>query len=299
MTFGTFAHIVEIRTKTVSVSSFLIGTLGAVHLEGTFGLPRFLLMMVAVLSTDMGTTAFNTYFDFRRGTDDPHFNRERDKVLVHEGIPPGSALLVALALFGIAGIYGFALANLTGWPVIAAGVAGLLVGFLYTGGPFPISRSPFGELFAGGFLGPVLILVSGYVQSGSLPEGILPLSLPSFLLIASILTVNNTCDREGDRASGRRTLAILLGGHRASLLIVGMGAAAYTAAFLLVPAEILPPFSLPALLIAAAVSAREYRRMLRRGFSHDTKGASMGSILRIFSAWSLAAISGLAVGIAG
>jgi 1,4-dihydroxy-2-naphthoate octaprenyltransferase len=297
MTVTQFARVVEIRTKVISLSSLLIGTLFAAYAAGRFSLPRFLLMAVAALAVDMGTTAFNTFFDFIRGVDDPRFNRETDKVLVHEGVPPLAALLVSAELYAVALVYGSALAVLAGRPVAIAGGFSLVAGFLYNGGPLPLSRTPLGEFFAGGFLGPVLILLACYVQAGAISIEAVAAALPSFLLIASVLTVNNTCDIEGDRAAGRRTLSIRLGRRAAAALLVLQGAAAFLAALLLAAARILPPASLLLLPPAAGLAAVEYRRMLRRGFAHATKGPSMRGILRVFTLYSLAVVLALAAGL--
>ena len=181
MTLRRFFKIVEIRTKIVSLSTFFLGTLYAYYATGRFSPVLFVLMFIAVLCVDMGTTAFNSYFDFRRGVDTRTFNRESDKVLVHEGVGAESALAISFALFGIAGIVGLAVSRLTSFWIGGAGALGMLVGFLYTGGPHPISRTPFGEFFAGGFLGTALFLVSFVVQTGRLSLDAFLVSLPSFL----------------------------------------------------------------------------------------------------------------------
>lgn len=36
----------------------------------------------------------------------------------------------------------------------------MAIGYLYTGGPIPISWTPFGELFSGLFMGMIIILLS-------------------------------------------------------------------------------------------------------------------------------------------
>jgi 1,4-dihydroxy-2-naphthoate octaprenyltransferase len=61
-----------------------------------------------------------------------------------------------------------------------------------------------------------LIAVSCYVQSRALDPRIVWLGLPSSTLIATILSVNNACDIEGDARAGRRTLAIVLGRDNAA-----------------------------------------------------------------------------------
>jgi 1,4-dihydroxy-2-naphthoate octaprenyltransferase len=269
---------VEIRTKIVSVSSFLLGTLYAATVVA-LDLFVTVVMFLAVLAVDMGTTAFNSFFDFQRQVDSLEFEREADKVLLHEGVAPGAALIVAGGLFFLAVALGLILTFVVGIEIALIGALSMAVGFFYTGGPRPLSSTPFGELFAGGFLGSVLLILSAYVQTEHLSWDMVLISLPSMLLVASILTVNNACDIEGDRAAGRRTLAILLGGRRIRLAIYLQGIGAYSLALVVYPTE---PIHTVVLVFAFAISAAIYLRMHRRGFRHSTKPAAMADISRVF-----------------
>jgi len=305
MTLNQFFRIVEMRTKIISISTFSTAVLYTLFRTGYFNLLRFLLMAAAVLLVDMGTTAFNIYYDYRRGVDRADFEKEREKVLVYEGVPPGAALLTALALFAGAALFGLIIGLLTGLQVILAGALSMAVGYFYTGGPYPISRTPVGELFAGGFLGTVLFLITWFVMAGYLPdypelpvEAVLA-SLPSLFLIASILTVNNTCDIEGDRIAGRRTFSILFGKKAGETLVFVLGFLGYGTAFVLgLPGvEVFPALS-PIMVAAASVPAvLEYRSLHRRGYSQATKGPSMGSISKIFILYTLAMWLSLGTGI--
>jgi len=167
---GNFLAVVEIRTKVVSVSSFLLGTLFAMRCLSVQGIGaihwgRALSMFLATLCVDMGTTAWNTYFDYLRGTDDPRINREPDKVLIHGGLPPAYAFWTALWLYIAAMVGGLVLSFQVGFWILPVGAACMAVGFFYNAGPLPISHTPFGELFAGGFLGSGLFLISFGVQT--------------------------------------------------------------------------------------------------------------------------------------
>ncbi len=288
MSVRDFFDIVELRTKAVSVTSFALGTLAAVHAGARFSWPVAALTLVAALCVDMGTTAFNSFFDYERRVDDARFNRERDKVLVHGGIAPGWALVIGLALYALASPLGLALAVLRGVGVLAVGAAGMWVGFFYNGGPRPISHTAFGELASGGFLGAILFLLSYYLQAGRLTPDAWLAGVPLLLLVASILTVNNTCDIEGDRAAGRRTLSILLGARGAEALVYALGFFAYGAASALIARRALPAAAAIPLAAALVYTLVTYRGMHRRGFSHATKGPLMGAILRVLKAYGLA-----------
>lgn len=293
MTFRDFFAVVELRTKIVSVSSFALGTLYAAWADGVFSPLRAALMLAATLAVDMGTTAWNSYFDYIRGTDDARFNREDDKVLVRGGVSPGAALFASAGLFALAVPLGLVLSALAGWWVAAAGAVCMAAGFLYNAGPLPISHTPFGELFAGGFLGTALFLISRGVQTvpaaagGLAAEGAILASLPSLLFIASILTVNNTCDIDGDREAGRRTLSIIAGRAAGEALVYLLGFSACALLLVLAYSGEAPLPAAPAGLLIAVFSVREFRGMRSRGYGHATKGRNMGSILRIFTVYSL------------
>jgi 1,4-dihydroxy-2-naphthoate octaprenyltransferase len=303
MSWQAFLRIVEIRTKIVSVSTFVLALLSTLWAVGSIPWYLAVLLFVAILAIDMGTTAFNTFFDFERGVDAAETNRETDKVLVHQRVAPGYALVTGLGLFAFAAVLGLFLVVWTGWPLLVLGAASLAVAFLYSGGKKPISSTAWGEFFAGFFLGTVLWVVVVYVLTAPnhwLPEfwWKVPLtSLPSFLFIASILTVNNCCDREGDTRAGRRTLAILLG-PRANILVLLQPLAAYLVLGILAGTGFLPWSFLIAAVLGPAATVPIWRAMFHRGFRHETKGPNMGAVSRSFLIFTLVCVAAWATGIA-
>ena len=298
MNFRQFLRVVEIRTKIVSLSGLLIGTLGALYYGHAFSWIDCLLLWASALAVDMGTTAFNSFFDYYHQVDTRAFNLEKDKVLVHEKVPPGAALLIALGLYALAAVLGLVLAMAVGWELLLAGVICMAVGFLYNGGPLPISRTPAGELFAGGFLGYFLPVLTYFVFTRQFVSPMLILALPSFLLVASILTVNNTCDIIGDTAAGRRTFSILIGATAARWLIPLQGLAAWIIIVVILILGLLPAPSAIPLALAGALSIPLYFAMDKRGYSHLSKGPSMGGIARIFQLYTLGLSLALVIALA-
>lgn len=292
MTFRQFLRIVEIRTKIVSVSTLLLGLLYVLLVRSYIEPVRAILVVLAALFVDMATTAFNTYFDFERSVDSKATNRESDKVLVHEGLAPGYALVTSLVFYFLAAVLGIVLTLMEGWIVLVLGLASLAVGYLYSGGPYPISRTPLGELFAGGFLGTILFLVVAVTQGLPINGPLVIASIPSLIHIAGILSVNNTCDIVGDRKAGRKTLSILIG-VQASKLLIGLELLAAYFCILLVLPPTVPTVAL--IVFGLCASFVQYRSMLRMGFSHETKGPSMGAISKSFMFFTL--VFALAIGI--
>ncbi|MFA7540284.1 MAG: prenyltransferase [Sphaerochaetaceae bacterium] len=282
MKFVQFNRIVEIRTKIISMGTFLSGSLFALATTQSWSWPRFLVMLLAVLFVDMGTTGFNSYFDFINGTDRAQYNLEKDKVLVHEGVSPSLALLISVTLFILAAILGLLLAHWTSYWLIPIGGVSMMVGFLYTGGPYPISRTPFGELFAGGFLGSLLFVLSYYVQTLTFKWSAIVVSLPLLLLIGEILMVNNSCDHMADKIAGRRTLAILLGEQKSVIASRSILLGALLVQLLLPLLGLIPMVTLFFTIGGALLALPIWVKMEKRGFSLETKGISMGGISKIY-----------------
>ncbi len=296
VSFLDVLQIVDIRTKIVSVSSLLIGTVYAYSLTHQFSPLLFLLMLAATLLVDMGTTGFNSYYDFLRGVDTVHTDVERWKALVQRHVDPALAWKLAWLLFVLAAAFGLAIGAYVDWRVVLVGAACMLIALAYSGGPLPIASMPVGEVFAGGLLGAVLIAVAAFVQMHALDARVWWLGLPSSVLIATILSVNNACDIEGDARAGRRTLAIVLGRERAETMIHAQCGATLVLALALIPLGVLSLATAIPLALVAAIGWRELRAMHARGFSHATKAACMGGISKVFMAYTAAIL--LATGVA-
>jgi 1,4-dihydroxy-2-naphthoate octaprenyltransferase len=227
----------------------------------------------------MGTTGFNTFFDFENQVDRKAHNRESDKVLIHQNVPPAYALVISVILFFFAVVFGGILILRVGLSLLVLGLLSLSAGYLYSGGPLPISRTPFGEIFAGGFLGSVLFFVVTLSQGVPISAEVILASLPSTIFIASILTVNNTCDISGDKQAGRKTLSILCGYKISVGIIIFEILLAYSLAFFAFEIT-----TIRALILAAGMflSLLTITSNIKKGFTHETKGPSMAGISKSF-----------------
>jgi 1,4-dihydroxy-2-naphthoate octaprenyltransferase len=139
----------------------------------------------------------------------------------------------------------------------------MMVGYLYAGGPHPISATPFGEIFAGGVMGSGIILLSCFIQQKFVNGFDVLVSIPSAILIGAILTANNIRDLQGDRNHGRRTLVILLGHQRAVRLLACSLLAANFWIVALVAARALSPWTL--LVLGSLWPSMAAIRILRAG----------------------------------
>ena len=206
-------RLVRPHSLTASLVPVLVGSIWAFSCTRTLHIGLFLAMLIASCAIQIATNLFNEYYDYVRGLD------TKDSVgiggtIVHDGASPKFVLNLALGLYGLAALLGIYICYNSSWYLLLIGAFCMLIGYLYTGGPFPISASPFGELFAGGFLGTGVICISYFIQTGSVTWHTVAISVPVMVLIGLILTGNNIRDRVGDAANGRRTLVILLGHKR-------------------------------------------------------------------------------------
>ena len=114
---------------------------------------------------------------------------------------------------------------------------------LLTGKPFHLGYKGLGELIVLVFMGPVMVLGSYFVQVQRFELTPLLLSLPVAFLVAAILHANNMRDLESDRASGKQTLATLLGrdGARTEYYLLVFGS--YAVVLALAALRIAPPMA--------------------------------------------------------
>ena len=295
-TLADYLKIVDIRTKIVSVSSLLVGSSWALATAPErFSWGLFALMFAATVLVDMGTTGFNSYFDFVTGVDTSESDQERFKALVQRRIDPRVALHLSFALYVAAMPLGLAIGARSGWGVVGTGAFCMLFAYFYSGGPHAISRTPVGEFFAGGLLGGVLIVVAAFVHTQRVDAATILVGIPSSLIIAGILSTNNACDRVGDARAGRRTLAIVLGPERSDRPVFALVAAAYAAVALLAALRVLPPWAFLPMLASAAHAWRTLAAMRKRGWSHATKAANMGGISLVFVVFTACLLASFAL----
>ncbi|OYD07097.1 1,4-dihydroxy-2-naphthoate polyprenyltransferase [Paludifilum halophilum] len=247
------------HTLTASFVPVLIGTALALPVT-EIHVPVFLAMLVASILIQSATNMFNEYFDFKRGLDTAE-SVGIGGAIVRHGITPRTVMAIAVGCCAAAVGLGIYICLVSSWWLAAIGSVCIATGYLYTGGPYPIAYSPFGEIVSGLFMGLVIIGISFFIQTGTVSDTAILTSVPVSILIGNILMANNIRDRVGDEKNGRRTLAILLGHKGAVRLLAGMFAAAYVWLVVLTLTEVVPPESLLALLsLPKAVQAvREFK----------------------------------------
>ena len=158
----------------------------------------------------IGTNFANDYFDFIKGADTDErlgFERATAAGLIKPETMRNATIFTMLTAF-VAGLY---LVWIGGWIVLAIGLASLLFGVLYTGGPYPLGYNGLGDIFVFIFFGFVAVMGTYYVNALQWSALSAWASIPIGALCVNILVVNNLRDVDQDRIANKRTLGVLFG----------------------------------------------------------------------------------------
>ena len=202
---------------TILGAAFSYYAFGALH--GT-GLAIFhtILIFLAVVSAQIIANLWNELKDFKSGLDAGQKIGNAGS-LTRGAVTPKLISTMIKVLMIVPIIIGLYLSATITWWYIPAGIICILISFLYSGGPKPISRTPFGEISSGIAMGFAIVLITGYAWTRELSLAFLIPALPATLLVGSIMLTNNIRDIRNDEKHGRRTLPIVLGRDRAISLM--------------------------------------------------------------------------------
>lgn len=208
-TWKIWWELIRPHTLTAAFVPVLLGSVLAL-LEGKTNGLLFAAMMVASILIQAATNLFNEYYDYKRGLDSEKSVGIGGGIVRH-GMKPQLIMTLALSMYGISVLLGVYICASSSWWLAAVGSICMLMGYLYTGGPFPISYTPLGELFSGLFMGFLIILIAFFIQTGYVSNTAILVAVPSGILVGLINLANNLRDHDNDKANGRKTIPVVLG----------------------------------------------------------------------------------------
>ncbi len=249
------------RTLPAAVAPVAVGSALAAH-DHRFDPTAAGICLAFALLVQIGTNLANDYYDFVHGADT--VARVGPRRAVESGLVPPEAMRRAMAaVLAAAFVVGLGLIHWGGLWMLAVGVASILCGIAYTGGPWPLGYHGLGDLLVFVFFGLVAVSITYFVQARRITEYVVLAGVPMGLLAANILLVNNYRDAETDAAAGKRTLVVRFGrrfarGQHAASLCLALGIpliflAGGFGAWCLLP------------LLAAPVAASHVRRLAAAG----------------------------------
>ena len=198
------------RTLPTAIAPVVAGSAMAAAMGGLALLRAFLALFVALFLV-IGVNFANDYSDGIRGADGA--DRVGPLRLVGSGVTdPQHVKAAAMGCFGAAGVVGLVLVALCGhWWLLAVGVACVAAAWYYTGGERPYGYRGWGEIFVFVFFGLVAVTGTTYTQTDRVDAATWLTAVLIGALACAVLVSNNLRDIDGDRESGKRTLATRLG----------------------------------------------------------------------------------------
>ncbi len=273
-------------TLGIAVAPVLVGSACA-HLRGSFRAGPAVAALLGAVLILIGTNLANDVFDFEKGADTK--DRLGPTRVTQSGLLSPSAVRAGMwTAFALATLCGLYLAWVAGLVVIAIGVASILAGIAYTGGPYPLGYNGLGDVFVFAFLGLVAVGGTVFVQTGGVPSLALLCAVPIGALATAVLVVNNVRDVDTDRLAGKRTLAVRLGRAGAIAEYHVMTLFAYAVPVVLVLAGKLAPWALLPVLTVPLAVRNNLRLRSHRGAALNLLLKQTAQLLLLYSVlWSI------------
>jgi 1,4-dihydroxy-2-naphthoate octaprenyltransferase len=210
----------RVRTLPLAVAPIVLGS-AAADLVDRFDFNLAGLALMVALFLQIGVNYANDYSDGIRGTDN---NRVGPLRLTGSGlVRPRAVKQAAFISFALAAASGLAIVVITSqWWLIGLGAIAILAAWYYTGGKRPYGYAGLGELVVFIFFGLVATVGTTYIQTLGFDAMSLLLGINFGFYASAVLLINNIRDIETDRASGKNTIAVLLGAKRAKLIYVAL-----------------------------------------------------------------------------
>lgn len=219
------------------------------------------MFFIAMFLFNMAVDINDNYQDYTKADDNQaaEWKKHTNIIGVHHLNVRGIFALMA-SFTVVAALIGLYLVWVTGWPLLVMGIFCFLVGYLYAGGPKPLSGTPTGEFFAGFTMGFMIMAITVYLnlyQTTALTwvlwGRVLLASGVAVMAIAALLLANNICDAQEDLDLNRTTIVYFIGKRRALWLFAGFYVVGYLTLIASALLGALPVWSLLALVSAIPV----------------------------------------------
>ncbi len=286
-------------TATI-VPVFLGLAIAARH--GAFDWLTALLTVIGASLVHLAANVTNDIFDELSGADRENGTPTQfsggSRVVFYGLLSMRRLSVVAASLYAGAIVIGLLLLALRpSWALLWIGVAGVIIGYSYTGPPLKLVYRGLGEIAIAVGFGPIMLLGAYVVQTGRVAWEPFIASLPVAILIALILYVNEIPDRRSDAVAGKRTLVVRLSPPTVRAIYGVAAALAFALIVVGVAAGVLPWPTLIA-LAALPLALRVYNGIQQHYDSPYTLMAVMGTNVKLHLYTGLLLLAGYLVALA-
>lgn len=248
-----FNALVQIQTIIISALPYIIGSLMASYYYHHFNLVYWLWLFIAVISFHLAVNGHNQYTDYLRYK--KNHVTSYNNILEKFDISRKWARNIIILLILVSATIGIILSFKVGWIILLIGFFSYLIGYCYSGGPYPILKTPFGEPASGITMGYNITLLGLYINIYNIhpfddffwAKAII-VACPAIFVIANVMLANNICDMEEDVKIGRKTLPYYIGHKNALIVLCTYYALAYIFLILTIVLHYLPTLALCSLL---------------------------------------------------
>ena len=158
----------------------------------------FPIIILSSVSIQIATNLWNDAADASSGLDQASERLGPPRATSLGLLKAWHVRLAAFLFLLLAALCGLYLVYVGGWPILLIGIVGIICAFGYSSGPYPISGSPYGEVFVIIFFGIMAVMGSAYLLTGTWSEVSFWAGFYIGLPAAAVLVVNNYRDRVGD-----------------------------------------------------------------------------------------------------
>lgn len=252
-TLQKFNALVQIQTIIISALPYIIGSVMASYYYHNFNLVYSLWLFLAVICFHLAVNGHNQYTDYARYKQN-HIT-SYNNILEKFNITKSWARKIIIILTLISAIIGTILSIKVGRIILLIGILSYLIGYCYSGGPYPILKTPFGEPASGITMGYNITFLGLYINMYNVhpfdnffwAKAII-VAGPAIFVIANVMLANNICDVAEDVKIGRKTLPYYTGRKTALTILCCYYVLAYIFLILGIVLKYLPVITLGSLL---------------------------------------------------
>jgi 1,4-dihydroxy-2-naphthoate octaprenyltransferase len=265
-----WAKLGRVPFHSVGVLPFLLGNVLAWRLEGEINVPVLVLGLTAVVLIMLTTYLNGEVFD--RTEDRITQTTFKNPFSGGSGLAVEGKLRRTVVLVSIGSIVGAGLIGLvlqfglgTGVWTIPLGLTGMVAGALYSVPPVRWASRGIGEILIGYCYGWLTVATGYYLQAGRIAFVVLPIAGATACTIFNVILMNEYPDYEGDRAAGKRNMAVRFGLEKAAWVYAAVAGAGVVLA-LISAVRFFPSFTWKAYLPVGVLSLVASVTIVRKGY---------------------------------
>lgn len=211
-------YLLETRAPffTATLVPIVLGGVIAWSTAGVFNWWYFILSLIGGICLHAGTNIANDYWDHKSSNDEVNVEYVRpftggSRMIQLGLLTPNEVLWEAIFFFLVATIIGIYLTWALGLTVLVLGIIAVISGFFYCAPPLRLSYHGLGEIAIGLNFGPLMVFGAYWVQTQTFSWLPFVAAVPTGILIAAVVYINEFQDAAADRAVGRKHLIVRWG----------------------------------------------------------------------------------------